>query len=65
MWWRKYSQISGSIVYTFIQYFFMACLVKDYQIILKLSFRPLAFTSCEETKRGLELVSILHFLDDF
>ena len=37
-------------------------------ILLKLSCRPLAFTSYKvflETKRGLELVSVPHFLYDF
>ena len=41
---------------------------KGYQIILKLSCRPLAFTSYkifQKTKRGMELASLPHFLHDF
>ena len=36
--------------------------------VLKLSYRPLAFTSYKvfwTTKRGLKLVSLPHFLHDF
>ena len=42
--------------------------VKDYRKILKLRCRPLAFTTCNDfskNKRGLELVSLHHFLHDF
>ena len=58
---------SGSIV-CFIKSVFIVCQVEDYRNILKLSFRPLAFTSnkaFKKTKRGLELVSLPYFLRDF
>ena len=54
MWWRNYSQtlfskmkieqVSGSTVQSFIQ-FFIAYQVEGHLKILKLSSRPLAFTS--------------------
>ena len=60
----KVKRISGSIVQSFIWLFFV-CQVEDYRNILKLSCRPLAFTSCKKTKRGLEQVSVPHVLDNF
>ena len=42
--------------------------VAIYQFILKLNCRPLAFTSYKallKNRRGLELVSLAHFLHDF
>ena len=47
---------------------FIVCQVEDYQKILKLSCRSLAFTSYKaflKTKRGLELVSLANFMHDF
>ena len=43
----KIEQISGSIVYSFILFAFIVCQVEDYQNVLKLSYRRLAFTSYE------------------
>ena len=51
-----------------IQLVFIIRQVEDYQNILKLSCRPLTFASFKtfwKTKRGLELVSLPHFLHDF
>ena len=55
MWWSNYSQtlfikikierISGSIVKCFIQFVLIVCQVEGYRNVLKLSCRPLAFTS--------------------
>ena len=55
MCWRSYSQnlfsktkiehISRSIAWCFMQLVFIACYCEDYRSILKLSCRPLAFTS--------------------
>ena len=55
MWWRNYSHsfslkiknehISGSIVVRFMQFVPIKCRLEDYRDILKLSCRPLAFTS--------------------
>ena len=39
--------------------------VDIYQVILKLGYWRLAFTFFKKTRRGLELVSLPHFLDDF
>ena len=52
---------------SFIQYVFIVCQGKSYQNILKLSYQPIAFTSynLKEKKRGLELVSLPHFLHKF
>ena len=44
-WKIKIEHISGSILYSFIQLVIMVCQVEDYQNILKLSCRPLAFTT--------------------
>ena len=49
-------------------YVFFICQVKSYQDILKLSYRPTTFyLTCffKKTERGLELVSLSHFLHDF
>ena len=51
-----------------IQFVFIVCQVGGYQSIMKSSCRHLAFTSYTafyKTKRGLELVSLPHFLHDF
>ena len=54
---------------SFMQFLFILCQVEAYRNILKLSCRSLAFTShkvfFKKTKRGLELVSLPHFLHDF
>ena len=61
--------MSGSIVESFTQFVFTVRQVKSYRNILKLSCRPLAFTSNEaflkKTKRGLQLISLPYFLHDF
>ena len=47
---------------------FIVCQVEDYQIMLKLSYRALAFksyTASLKNKRILELVSLSHSLHDF
>ena len=41
----KIEYISGSIIQSFIQFVFIACQVKCYRDILKLSSRPLAVNS--------------------
>ena len=41
----KIEHISASIVESFMQFVFAVCKVEGYQNILKLSCRPLAFTS--------------------
>ena len=49
----------------FIQFIFIVYQVEYYRNILKLSYRPLSFTSCKafkKTKRGLELISLPLFL---
>ena len=78
MSWRNYPQtlfqkikiehISGSIVYSFIQLISIACLFKGYRSIVNPNWIPLAFTlykAFEKTKRGLELVSLTHYLHHF
>ena len=48
--------------------FYILCHIEVYQNILKLSCRPLAFTSHNsftKQRRGVELVSLFHFLHDF
>ena len=54
--------------YSKVLYFvFIVCQVEDYRKWLKLSCRSLAFTSNKaflKTKKGLELVSLPHFLHD-
>ena len=53
------------ISYSFL---FLCIRFEDYQNILRLRCWPLAFTSYKtfkKTKRGLELVSLRHFLHDF
>ena len=47
---------------------FIVCQIKDYRDMLKLSCRPVAFTSYKaylKPKHGPELVSLAHFLHDF
>ena len=64
----KLSISIGSIIYGFMQLVFTVCQIEDYRNILKLSCRLLAFISNKavlKTKRGLPLVSLPHFLDDF
>ena len=34
-----------NVFYSFAQFVFITCQVEDYQNVLKLSYRPLAFTS--------------------
>ena len=41
----KFEYISGSIVWSFIQFVLIVCQVGVYQNILKLTCKPLAFTS--------------------
>ena len=77
MWWKNHSQtlfkkiklehISGSIVSSFIQFVFIVWQVEDNQNTLKLSVDYLFLTHIKffkKTKRGLELVSLVHFLWD-
>ena len=46
--------------------FYAVCQVEGYRNILKLSIRPLPHVKFfYKTKRGLELVSLPHFLHDF
>ena len=59
--------ISGSIVCSFIMFDFIVCQV-GYKNIVKVSSRPLLLPRIKfkkKTKRGLELVSLIHFLHDF
>ena len=53
----------------YIVFVFIACQVESFRNVLKLSCRPLAFTSykafLKNKKRGLKLVFLLHFLHDF
>ena len=80
MWRNNYSQIlfqnlkiehniSASIFWSYIQFAFIECQVECYQIILKLSHKSLDFTSykafLKKQKKGLDLVSLLHYLHDF
>ena len=61
----KTEHISGLVSSSFIQFAFIACQIDGYRNILKLSCRPLAFTLqklFKETKRGLELASLLRLL---
>ena len=64
----KKSKLTTSLAGS-ITIFFIVCQVESYLNILKLSCRPLAFTSFKAffflKKRGLELVSLPHFLHDF
>ena len=64
----KFSIFLGQYFKSFIQFVFIVCEVEGYLKILKLSCRPLAFTSesfFKKTRRGLKLVSLSHFLHDF
>ena len=47
LFWKKIKieHISGSVFYSFTYFVFIVCQVKDYPNWLKLSCRPLAFTS--------------------
>ena len=54
----KIDFISESTVQRFIQFVFIVCQVDGYPNILKLSCKPLA-------EKGLEPVSLPHFLHDF
>ena len=55
--------INSSVLYSFL---FIVCQVEGHLKILKLSCGPLAFTSKPvQQKRGLELVSLPHFLNKF
>ena len=78
MWWRNYSQnlfqkikiehFSRSMVQSFIQLLFIPCQVESYLKVLKLNCWQLALTSYNaflKKQRGLELVSLPHFLHDF
>ena len=62
-----YLWINNLTFYTVSFYFMLSCGLSKY--ILKLSCRPLAFTSCKaffkKQKRGLELVSLPHCLHVF
>ena len=62
----KIEHISGSIFESFIQFVFIVCQVEGFRNILKLSCRAIAFTSYKaffkETKRGLEILFLSHFL---
>ena len=54
--------------YFLIYFVFIVCQVEDYRTWLKVSCRPLAFTSSKaflKNKKGLELVLLPHFLHDF
>ena len=42
---NKFEHISGSVVWSFMLFVLIVCHVEGYRNILKLSFRPLAFTS--------------------
>ena len=51
-----------------MQFVLIVCQVEGYQNIPKLSYTPLAFTSYKafsKKKRGLELVSLPHFVYEF
>ena len=41
------ADVFGSMVYRFIQFVSIACQVEGYENILKLTYRPLAFTLCK------------------
>ena len=61
-------KISGSIVYSFIQFVFILPQTECYRNILKLSYRPFAFTDIRrfwKMSKGLELVPLHHFLYNF
>ena len=63
---RLFSKKSNNL--KFKQFFAIVCQIEGYQNILKLSCRSLAFTSCKAfsiKKRGLEIVSLTHFLHGF
>ena len=54
--------------YFWIYFVFIVCQIEYYRNWLKLSCRPLAFTSSKaflKNKKGLELVLLPHFLHDF
>ena len=56
--------ISGSIVQSFLQFVFIVCQVEGYRKILKLSRRPLAFTSYKaflKNKKGPKTILPVSF----
>ena len=63
----KIKCISGSTVSSFIQFVFIVYQVECYRNLLKLSYRPIIFTSYKTffKWKGLELVFLPHFLHDF
>ena len=78
IWWWNYSQtffwkvkiehISGSTVWIFMQFVLLDLQLDDYRNVLKLSWRPLAFTFYKgflRNKKGLGLVSLPHLMYDF
>ena len=60
----KNEHISGSIIYSYIQFVLILCQVKGYLKILRLRYRSLVFTSYKAflKTRGLELVSNKHLV---
>ena len=64
----KIQCISRSLIWSFVKFVFIAGQVKDFQNVLKLCCRPLAFTSYKvfyKNKRSLELISQPYFLHGF
>ena len=62
---NQIEHISESISKRLVQFVYIVFQVGGYQNILKLNCRPLAFTSYKtflKNKRGLELVSLPHFV---
>ena len=62
---NQIEHISESISKSLMQFVYIVFQVEGYQNILKLNCRPLAFTSYKaflKNKRGLELVSLPHFV---
>ena len=51
----KIEHLSRSIAQSFMQIFFIACQIEDYRSILKLSCRPLAFTSHKACLKNKEV----------
>ena len=65
--WNQNWAYSRSIFYSFMCFAFIVCQVEGYRDRLELSCRPLALphiTLFQKTKRGLEPVSLIHFLHD-
>ena len=78
VWWRNYTQtlfwktkiegISGLTASTFIQFVFILCQVEGYRNMLKLSGRPLTFTSYKgflKNQKRSRTTLPSHFLHDF